>query len=425
MTGPYQAGLGDQSLGTSGKEAMATPIFKCVHASDLHLGQVFSGMDQMPVDFLDPLLDAPYLATESIFTAALTEDVDCVLLTGDVLSADELGPRSLVFLVEQCERLAVRGIPVYWALGGDDPPLRWQPASLLPDSVHRLGGKDREILHQLQNGTEVRLLGPNEQRAVVRPGDYPAVEDERISIALGYGSASQDALAELGYHCWALGGIHLRETLSRNPTIHYAGTPQGRSPADSGPRGCTLLEIDAEGLVQTSPIVTDAVRWNTFAIEVDSETSHEALYGMMQEQISRGLVDAASRPLLATWKINGAGSLVRSLQTEEATTSLLAQLNAVDHGGASVWHVAVEVLRPAEYPAEWYEEETIRGEFLRSLQLVQQEGLSQADWEEHLPCGEEGAEVAARIARQEGIDPELAIKRAADLGVHLLSGEDH
>ena len=145
---------------------------------------------------------------------------------------------------------------------------------------------------------------------------------------------------------------------------------------------------------------------------------------MMQEQITRGLVDAASRPLLATWKITGAGPLVRSLQTEEGTNSLLAQLNAVDHGGASVWHVAVEVLRPAEYPAKWYEEETIRGELLRSLQLVQQEGIAQADWEEHLPCGEVGAKVAARIARQDDIDPELAIKRAADLGVHLLSGED-
>ena len=50
---------------------MATPIFKCIHAADLHLEQVCTGLDHIPVDFIDPLLDAPYLATESIFTAAI------------------------------------------------------------------------------------------------------------------------------------------------------------------------------------------------------------------------------------------------------------------------------------------------------------------------------------------------------------------
>ena len=129
---------------------MATPIFKCIHAADLHLEQVCTGLDHIPVDFLDPLLDAPYLATESIFTAAIAEEVDAVLLTGDVLSASEPGPRSLMFLIEQWERLATRGIPVYWAPGGSDPPLRWPSAALLPDTVHRLIGKNREILHPLK-----------------------------------------------------------------------------------------------------------------------------------------------------------------------------------------------------------------------------------------------------------------------------------
>ena len=403
---------------------MATPIFKCIHAADLHLEQVCTGLDHIPVDFLDPLLDAPYLATESIFTAAIAEEVDAVLLTGDVLSASEPGPRSLMFLIEQWERLATRGIPVYWAPGGSDPPLRWPSAALLPDTVHRLGGKNREILHPLKNGQQLRLLGPSEQKTTVRAADYPAAaEDQQFNIALGYGSASCEALERLGYQYWAFGGSHLRETLSRNPTIHYAGTPQGRSPEEPGPRGCTLVEIDSEGLVQTSPIVTDAVRWNTFAIQVEPETSQESLYGMMQAQIARGLVDAASRPLLATWKISGSGPVLRSLQRSEAKSELLADLNAVDHRGSSVWHVAVEVVQPAEYPAAWYEEETIRGEFLRSLQQLQAEGIDPVAWEQYLPCEEKGAEVAARLATEQGIDAELAIKRAADLGVYLLSGE--
>ena len=158
-------------------------------------------------------------------------------------------------------------------------------------------------------------------------------------------------------------------------------------------------------------------------MEVGPETSHEALYAKMEAEISRGLVDAASRPLLISWQIVGTGPLVRSLQTAEAESKLLEQLNAADHGRASIGHIAMEVVRPAEYPAEWYEEETIRGEFLRSLQVIQEEGLAQADWEEHLPHGAVGTEVALRIAQEGERGHQLAVKRAADLGVHLLSGE--
>ena len=349
-----------------------------MHASDLHLGQVFSGMEQVPVDILDPLLDAPYLAAESIFTAALTEKVDCLVLCGDVLSAQEPGPRSLLFLVEQCERLAARGIPVYWALGGNDPPLRWQAASLLPSNVHRLVGKEREVLHRLEGGQEVRLLGPLENRNSIRASDYSPVEDDRISVALGYGTVRPESLGELGYHYWALGGVHLRETVGREPTVHYAGTPQGRSLVETGPKGCTLVEIDCQGAVQTSPIVTDAVRWSSYSVEVESETSTEALYAQLQSKLSRGLVDAASRPLLVSWKITGSGPLVRALQGTEAAAQWLQQLNAADCDGAAVWHVGMEVVRPADYPDDWYAEETIRGEFLRTLQVFQEAGPSEA-----------------------------------------------
>ena len=403
---------------------MATPIFKCIHASDLHLEQTIYGMESLPVALLDPLLDAPYLAAESIFSAALSENVDCMLLTGDILSPQEAGPRSLLFFVEQCERLARRGIPVYWAPGGSDPPGRWQAASLLPQNVHRLHGKEREIIHRLPSGREVRLLGPQENRQAIRSGDYPAVEDERISLALGYGTVRPESLGELGYHYWALGGEHLRETVAREPTVHYPGTPQGRSPQETGPRGCTLVEIDTDGLVQTSPIVTDAVRWSRYAVEVDSETTTESLYAKMRSELGRGLIDAASRPLLISWRIAGNGPLVRGLQATAAVTEWLEQLNAVDCDGAAVWHVGIEVICPAEYPEDWYAEETIRGEFLRTLKELQEDSAPTLNPVEPLPPGSVGDAVSRRIAEQSDEQTALAVKRAADLGVYLLSGED-
>ena len=45
-----------------------------------------------------------------------------------------------------------------------------------------------------------------------------------------------------GMHYWALGGRAERTTLFNSPGIaHYPGTPQGRSPAEAGAHGCTVV----------------------------------------------------------------------------------------------------------------------------------------------------------------------------------------
>ncbi len=47
---------------------------------------------------------------------------------------------------------------------------------------------------------------------------------------------------------WALGGRAERTTLFNSPGIaHYPGTPQGRSPAEAGTHGCTLVNVDEQG----------------------------------------------------------------------------------------------------------------------------------------------------------------------------------
>ena len=97
---------------TSGK-----PSLRLLHASDLHLEQPIYGLAEVPDHLRELLIEAPYHAAEQVFEAALAEDVDAVLLAGDVLNVDRAGPPAIMLLLEQFARLGDRGIPVYWAGG--------------------------------------------------------------------------------------------------------------------------------------------------------------------------------------------------------------------------------------------------------------------------------------------------------------------
>jgi hypothetical protein len=407
------------------KTAMATPILKFIHASDFHLERAAYGLAEIPPTLQDPLLDAPYLAVESIFTAAILEEVDFVVLSGDILSGDELGPRSLLFLVEQFERLSRHQIAVYWAPGGIDPPLRWQPASLLPDNVQRLLGNHREVLHHRQSGPAVRLLGPAESgRLAVRAVDYQGPQDDLFTIAVGYGTCRVEPLCEQAVDYWALGGEHRRASLHRGPTIHYPGTPQGRCPLESGPRGCTLVEVDAAAEITTSPLVTDAIRWHTEELAVEPGTSLSTLSESMQDRLQCQELNASSRPLLISWRISGSGTLLGSLQASAESEKLLSGLRSAAGKGSTAWSVSLEVINAAACPDEWYEEESMLGEFLRNVQDLQGDESQSLDVQAQLPPGAVGDQVAAMLDLSDATDRQAVLSRAADLGVQLLSGQD-
>src|SRR6188474_688838 len=114
---------------------MTQPL-RLVHASDLHLELPVYGLPEVPDHLRDLLVDAPYHAAEQVFETALSEDVDAVLLSGDVLDVDRAGPPAIVLLLDQFARLGERNIPIYWAGGSIDAPDTWPRSVTLPKNVH-------------------------------------------------------------------------------------------------------------------------------------------------------------------------------------------------------------------------------------------------------------------------------------------------
>jgi len=92
-------------------------------------------VSEVPDHLREAFLESPYLAAKRVFETALSEGVDALLLSGDIVQLDRAGPRAIVFLTEQFRRLTDHGIVVYWAGGQIDPPDAWPPTATLPESV--------------------------------------------------------------------------------------------------------------------------------------------------------------------------------------------------------------------------------------------------------------------------------------------------
>ncbi len=407
---------------------MPTRPFRFIHASDFHLEQPLMGVAEVPDHLRELFLDAPYRAVAKLFEAVLAEDAQFVLLSGDLLQPLGAGPRGTLFLVDQFRRLAERGIGVYWAGGEIDPPEAWPAALVLPQNVHVFPqGRVEELTIQRDGEPVAHLAGISRDRQrPLRPADFAADPAGLYSIAVAHGEVDTAALQTRGIHYWALGGRHDRSTLLAGPqTIHYCGSSQGRRPEESGVHGCTLVQVDAAGQTRTSLIATDAGRWIAERIAVDETTSREELETRLRDRL-HALVEASpAMDLLISWTIAGHGSLLGQLRHGAVAAELLEWLrNDYGYRSPAAWSVSLDVEISEMLPPEWYEQETIRGDFLRAVRQLQMNPDEPLSLDSYLAEAHLAGTLAAAAAVAGKPARDRVLREAAALGADLLSGEE-
>lgn len=406
---------------------MSQPPLRFVHTGDLHLERPLSGVSEIPDHLREAFLEAPYLAAEQIFETALTEGADALLLAGDVVHLDRAGPRAIVFLSEQFKRLADHGIAVYWAGGQVDPADAWPAVAALPATVHRFpAGRVGNFEHQRDGKSVARIQGISRSPGQA-PDDSGFHRDAKglFTIGVAHGTAASAGAEGDRVHYMALGGQHRRQTVDQSPGIaHYAGTPQGREPGEEGPHGCTVVSVDESGHVKTTFVATDIVRWLSETIDLTAGANEESLMAQMDARIGGLKSKHPDRDLLVTWKITGRGELLNQLRPGGLSDVLLAQLRAkYGKHSPAVWSVAIECDEPLCVPAEWYDEETIRGDVLRQIRELEAKAELELALEEFLPEGHRTG-AFAELAKVSAGDRGDLVLAASKLSMDLLSVDE-
>ena len=130
--------------------------------------------------------------------------------------------------------------------------------------------------------------------------------------------------------------------------------------------------------------------------------------------------------LLISWTIAGRGPLLASLRRGRLAAELLDRLRS-DYGYRSpaAWSVSLEVELSETLPPEWYEQETIRGDFLRAIRQLQMNPEEPLALEQYLAEAHRAGTLAAAVALgRQGRPATRVLREAAALGVDLLSGEE-
>jgi exonuclease SbcD len=402
---------------------MTQPL-RLVHASDLHLERPLYGLADIPDHLRELLIEAPYHAAEQVFETALAEDVDGVLLAGDVLDVDRAGPPAIVLLLDQFARLGERNIPIYWAGGTVDAPDTWPRSVTLPKNVHVFPVGHVESFDLARAGeTIARVQGTSsrDDGAVDAKGFH---RDAHGLFTIGIAHGTSDSAGHEGdrVHYMALGGRHQQQTVDTEPGIaHYCGTPQGRGPNETGPHGCTVVTVDDTHKAKTKFVATDTVRWIDQAMEVTATTKEEQLHDRMVERLEKLQAQHPGVDLFVRWNIRGTGSLVNRLRPNSLADELLVDLRRqFGERAPYLWSVSISCDSALSVPAEWYDQETCLGDFLRVVRDFEVQE-SAFDLQHFLPenVRDEFLESIATVDVAE--ERAELLCRASKLGVDLLT----
>lgn len=386
--------------------------FRFLHTANLYLDHQLHGVGRVPDHLRDTVEQATLLAWERIVSAAITRQVDFVLLAGNSFDAADHSLTGQVALVQGLEKLAEHDIPVFIVPGVSDPDMAWRLAMSLPDNVTRFGGELSEpiglsrdgrtfctIHHVMANTRDLNATDGNglDELAVFAPQISPdeagpfdialletvtndaALPPELLDAELAVSDARNgrtlplikpafdpDIVARCPIEYWALGdGFRRQAWRVGRGMAHTPGSPQGLSANDTGILGCTLVEVESDGRVRESFIPTARVRWENVSVTVTAHMTRDAVL----QQLRSGL-DAIPRTSqdelwLVTWNISGSGRLYEDLQDQDYAQRIWSE--CVQSAGAESLQFQLRKIRFANPIQDEAGQDFLSQEFARQL----------------------------------------------------------
>ena len=245
---------------------MAGEGFTILHASDFQLDVPLGGFRWIPEAIEEEVLGAPEVAALRVFDLAIKHQVDMVALTGNLLCPGKSSARCLSFLSGQFARMHEHDIPVVWATGASDPLDAWPTSISWPDSSIRFdrGSVDRRVM--TLGGIDIEVLGCGSDAAGnIHPKWFDGLSRGEHQLVIGGGTVDSFKKLEAA-ELWLLGGRSYAEHLvDGSANIFYAGVPQGRCLADSGPRGAQLIHVSEQ--VECTKLDCSAIRYENINID--------------------------------------------------------------------------------------------------------------------------------------------------------------
>ena len=345
----------------TGDDRGADPLnFTFLHAADIHLDSPLLGLGRIEGAPAELLRGATRRALEEMVELAIREGVAFVIIAGDLWDGDWRDVGTGHFAWRTLGRLVARDIPVYVLRGNHDAASRITTALPPPVGIQVLAHGAVQTVEV--PGLPVRIHGRSFATAAVTDDLvplYPTARGDRLEIGMlhtcldgkaghaRYAPTSLEALVAKGYQYWALGHVHARQVLHRDPWIVFPGNIQARHINEPGAKGAMLVDVEDDRIVDARFVALDNIRYERIPLVMPEDRTDlpEQVRREVLDRTGQGRLDAARLTVLRLDLAAPAdrhGRLLRDLpQLTEECRSILGDL------ADQVWIQDV-VLQPAE-----------------------------------------------------------------------------
>ena len=336
---------------------MTTVTF--IHAADLHLGAPFKGLRSIAPAWADVLLQAIPEAFRSVIETAIKEQVDFVVLAGDIFDNSHPSYADFSLFLSGLKQLQEAGIPVYFVTGNHDPYISWDNSfAVLPENVHLLGVTKPEFACYKKDGKPLALIGGRGYYTQ----SFPRTEDisegisrETAASELGVSAPFMIGILHTGLDIdltrspvnpktllkrdvdyWACGHVHQPKMFPSkdDPRIGYSGCPQGRDMKEEGEHGVFKVTLSSNASTQIEFIPTAKVAWQHLKLDVsDAVTITDIQEKIIAAEFGQ---NAKTRCQRMIFRITLTG---RSALHGELTTQVLEDMRAILNDGYPFFYI--------------------------------------------------------------------------------------
>ncbi|MBP1965288.1 metallophosphoesterase family protein [Paenibacillus aceris] len=414
-----------------------------MHAADLHLDSPFKGMSALPERVRERMRESTFGALKELVAAAIQEQVDFVLISGDVYDLSDRSLRAQIRFQKALELLAAKGIPTFIIHGNHDPEDGRAAKLVWPADVHFFACDEVETLTVAKpdRGVIAQIHGISYRNSAVTDNlalQFKAGYEDAAQIALlhtnvdgdpahdNYAPCSKQDLLKAGMHYWALGHVHTRNVLHEQPAIVYPGNLQGRNIRETGPRGCYIVEMSEDGRADLVFRSLDQVRWFQQRLSVTGILTEQELKDKIDELLEKMRTEADGRDAVVRIILEGRGAVSALLRKGRLLQELTAELR-LDEAERSrfVWVESIEDRTASMLDLEALQQEkSFLGDLLRiSAALRTDEAALQEFAGEALAALQSLPQAAGNPA---AADPERLrewLRAAEELAADLLSAD--
>jgi DNA repair exonuclease SbcCD nuclease subunit len=329
-------------------------VYRFIHTADIHLDSPLRTLALRNAELAELIGLATRRSFVRIIDLCLEEQVDALVIAGDLYDGDQTSMKTARFLAEQLARLHQAGIRAFIIRGNHDALSKITAELVMPETVKVFDAVAEAVaIDRAPGHFPVAIHGlsfakPQAPESLLRHYALPVPDAVNIGImhtSLG-GSAGHDLYApcsvpdlrQAGFRYWALGHIHKRSSVEdASCAIVMPGIPQGRDINEDGPKSVSLVTIKDDRSILIEERQTAVAQFGRLVVNISKAGDWKDVILQAKGRLEDFSSAVSADHLVARIEVTGSSELAWRIRRD--TDLLRAEL---DTHGAAIGNVWIE-----------------------------------------------------------------------------------